>query len=183
MCFFFLVTPCGCSALHGVNPNYIYIKKTRKTRYTLVSYTYHWPKATCMWKFTQHHFIASKLNAGCSRYLDKIYKILVNILDLKADFHLANFFIWSNFFCSIIVRLQNSNFYVKHWKMKNEKFLLDIHTKYGNIANELLNVAIDAELIFKCKWSKAKSWRTKNMYLKYLYLHIYNFVINLDLQQ
>ena len=67
--------------------------------------------------------------------------------------------------------------------MKNEKFLLDIHTKYGNIANELLNVAIDAELIFKCKWSKAKSWRTKNMYLKYLYLHIYNFVINLDLQQ
>ena len=36
--------------------------------------------------------------------------------------------------------------------MKNEKFLLDIQTKCGNIANEILNVAIDAERTFKCKW-------------------------------
>ena len=35
--------------------------------------------------------IASKLNAGCGGYLDKIYKI-VEILDLKACFSLANFF-------------------------------------------------------------------------------------------
>ena len=36
--------------------------------------------------------------------------------------------------------------------MKNEKFLIDIQTKCGDIANEILNVAIDAERIFKCKW-------------------------------
>ena len=36
--------------------------------------------------------------------------------------------------------------------MKNEKFLLDIQTKCGDIANEILNAAIDAERTFKCKW-------------------------------
>ena len=36
--------------------------------------------------------------------------------------------------------------------MKNEKFLLDIQTKYGDIAKEILNAAIDAERTFKCKW-------------------------------
>ena len=36
--------------------------------------------------------------------------------------------------------------------MKNEKFLLDIQTKCGNIANKILNVAIDTERTFKCKW-------------------------------
>ena len=36
--------------------------------------------------------------------------------------------------------------------MKNEKFLLDIQTKYGDIANEILNAAIDAERTLKCKW-------------------------------
>ena len=35
--------------------------------------------------------------------------------------------------------------------MKNEKFLLDIQTKCGNITNEILNVTIDAEQTFKCK--------------------------------
>ena len=39
-------------------------------------------KATCIWKFLQRHFIASKLNAGCGGYLDKIHKICVDILDL-----------------------------------------------------------------------------------------------------
>ena len=37
--------------------------------------------------------------------------------------------------------------------MKNEKLLLDIQTKCGDIANEILNAAIDAERTFKCKWS------------------------------
>ena len=41
---------------------------------------------------------------------------------------------------------------MKHWKMKNEKFLLDIQTKCGDIANEILNAAIDAERTFKWKW-------------------------------
>ena len=36
--------------------------------------------------------------------------------------------------------------------MKNEKILLDIQTKRGDIANEILNAAIYAELIFKCQW-------------------------------
>ena len=43
--------------------------------------------------------------------------------------------------------------------MKNEKFLLDIHTKCGDIPNEVLNATIDAEGTFKCKWSKVMSQR------------------------
>ena len=39
--------------------------------------------------------------------------------------------------------------------MKNEKFLLDIQTKCGDIAKEMLNVVIDAEQTFKCKWTYA----------------------------
>ena len=61
-------------------------------------------KATCIWKFVQRHFIASKLNAGCGGYLDKIYKILVDILDLKAGFLLTNFFIRSDFFRSKTIK-------------------------------------------------------------------------------
>ena len=38
--------------------------------------------------------------------------------------------------------------------LKNEKFLLDIQTKCGDITNEILNAAIDAERTFKCKWPK-----------------------------
>ena len=36
--------------------------------------------------------------AGCGGYLDKIYEIPVDILDLKAGFLLANLFIGSDFF-------------------------------------------------------------------------------------
>ena len=36
--------------------------------------------------------------------------------------------------------------------MKNEKFWHDIQTKYGDIAIEILNVVIDSEWTFKCKW-------------------------------
>ena len=46
----------------------------------------------------QCHFIASKLNAGCGGYLDKIYKILVDILDLKAVFYLRIFSYEATFF-------------------------------------------------------------------------------------
>ena len=38
--------------------------------------------------------------------------------------------------------------------MKNEKFLLDIHTKCGDIVNEILNAAIDTEQA--CKWKCPK---------------------------
>ena len=44
--------------------------------------------------------------------------------------------------------LQNSNFYVKHWEIKKEKFLLDIQTKCDNIANEILNAAIDEQVAY-----------------------------------
>ena len=36
--------------------------------------------------------------------------------------------------------------------MKNEKFLLDIQTKGGDIADQILNATIDAERTFRCKW-------------------------------
>ena len=36
--------------------------------------------------------------------------------------------------------------------MKNEKLFLYIQTKCGDITNEILNAAIDAERTFKCKW-------------------------------
>ena len=36
--------------------------------------------------------------------------------------------------------------------MENEKFLFDIQTNCGDIANKILNVVIDAEQAFKCKW-------------------------------
>ena len=35
--------------------------------------------------------------------------------------------------------------------MKNEKFLLDVQTKFGDIFNEILNAATDAERTFKSK--------------------------------
>ena len=68
-------------------------------------------KATCIWKFVQRHFIASKLNAGCGGYLDKIYKILVDIIDLKAGFPLANFFIQSDFFRSKTIKSRIGSFF------------------------------------------------------------------------
>ena len=43
------------------------------------------------------------------------------------------------------------------WKMK--KFLLHIQTKCGDIVNEILNVAIDAERTFKWKWPKGANLR------------------------
>ena len=36
--------------------------------------------------------------------------------------------------------------------MENEKFLLDIQKKCNDIANEIVNVVIDVERTFKCKW-------------------------------
>ena len=44
--------------------------------------------------------------------------------------------------------------------MKNEKLLLDIQTKCGDIADEILNTAIDAERAFKCKWPYEQNFTT-----------------------
>ena len=38
--------------------------------------------------------------------------------------------------------------------MKNEKFLLDIQPKCGDIANEILNAVIHVERPFECKWNR-----------------------------
>ena len=84
--------------------------------------------------------------------MDNIYNIHVDILDLKACFPLANIVIPSDFFHSIIVRLIKLKLLCE--TLKNEKFLLDIQTKCNNIANKILNAAIDAEQTFKCKWPK-----------------------------
>ena len=67
--------------------------------------------AICIWKFVQCHFKASKLNLGCCGYLDKIYKILVDILDLKAGFPLANFFIRSDFFRSKTIKSRIGSYF------------------------------------------------------------------------
>ena len=89
--------------------------------------------------------------------MDKIYKILVDMLDPKAGFPLVNFFIRSDFFRSKRFYVIKLKLYVKHWKMKNEKFLFDIQTKCSDIANEILNAAIDAERTSKCKWPNITS--------------------------
>ena len=115
-----------------------WLKQTEQNGWkSLVGSTKKWarirlPKAKCIWKFVQRHLIASKLNAGCGGYLDKIYKILVDKLDRKAGF--PTFFIRS--------------------EMKNENISLDIQTKCSDIANEILNAATDAERTFKCKRPK-----------------------------
>ena len=67
-------------------------------------------KATCIWKFIQH-FIASKLNAGCGGYLDKIYEILVAVIDLDTGFPLVNFFIRSNFFRSKTIKSRIESYF------------------------------------------------------------------------
>ena len=61
--------------------------------------------------FVQRHFIASKLNTGCDGYLDKIYKILVDILALKAGFPLANFFIRSDFFRTKTIKTRIGSYF------------------------------------------------------------------------
>ena len=78
-------------------------------------------KATCIWKFVQRHFIASKLNAWCGGYLDKIFEILVDILDLKTGFPLAIFFIGSDFFRSkTISRIGSYFFLLRKQSLTNE---------------------------------------------------------------
>ena len=56
----------------------------------------------------------------------------------------------------IIVRFQVIKLKLLCETLKDEKFLLDIQTKCSNIANKILNAAIDTERTFKCKWPKRK---------------------------
>ena len=52
-----------------------------------------------------------KVAMDCSGYVDKIYEILVDILDLKAGFPLANFFIGSDFFLKTVKSRIGSSFF------------------------------------------------------------------------
>ena len=90
-----------------------------KVRYTKRIYKT-FVQANCIWKFFQRHFIASKLDAGCSGYLDKTYKILVDILDLKAGFPLANFFIRSDFFRSKKIKSRSVSYFFYFEKVANQ---------------------------------------------------------------
>ena len=65
----------------------------------------------CIWKFVHRHFIASKLNMGHGGCLDKIYKILVEILDLKVGFPLPNFVIRSDFFHSKTIQSRIGSYF------------------------------------------------------------------------
>ena len=44
--------------------------------------------------------------------------------------------------------------------------MLDIQTKCGDIANQLLNAAIDAERTFKCKWPKDDMYKFEEQEMK-----------------
>ena len=77
-------------------------------------------QATCIWKFIQRHFIASKLNAGCDGYLDKIYKILVDILYLNAGFPLAIFFIRSDIFRTKTIKGRIGSYFFNSKKVTNQ---------------------------------------------------------------
>ena len=58
--------------------------------------------------------------AGCSGCLNKIYKILVDIPDLKAGFPLADFFIRSDFFCSKTIKSRIASYFLTSKKVAKQ---------------------------------------------------------------
>ena len=79
--------------------------------------------------------MASKLNMGCSGYLDKIFKIHVDILYLKASFPLANFFIQSDFFGSKTIKSRNGSYFFYF-----EKSLTNEHSAKSCFVQKYLQV-------------------------------------------
>ena len=67
------------------------------------------------------------------------------LLEEKIALYLEPVAPWKSRVYKYAIRFQVIN--LKHLceTLKNVKFLLDIQTKCGNIANEILNAAIDAE--------------------------------------
>ena len=59
--------------------------------------------------------------------------------------------LWKSGVCMYSIRFQVIKLKLLSETLKNEKFLPDIETKCGDIANEILNVAVDAKRTFKCK--------------------------------
>ena len=62
--------------------------------------------------------------------------------------------LWKSWVYKYSIRFQVIKLKTLCETLKNEKFLLDIQTKRDDIANKILNAAIDAERTFKCKWPK-----------------------------
>ena len=62
--------------------------------------------------------------------------------------------LWKSWVCKYSIRFQIRKLKLLCKILKNEKceILAYIQTKCGNIAKEILNVAIDAARTFKCKW-------------------------------
>ena len=60
--------------------------------------------------------------------------------------------LWKSCVCKYSIRLQVIKLKLLFETLKNEKFLIDIQTKRGDIASEILNAAIDAERTFKYNW-------------------------------
>ena len=70
--------------------------------------------------------------------------------------------LWKSWVCNYSIRFQVIKLKLFREILKNEKFLLNIQTKCSNIANKILNAAIDAEQTFKCKWPNKKLLHQKN---------------------
>ena len=60
--------------------------------------------------------------------------------------------LWKSWVCKYSIRFQVIKLKLLFETLKNEKFLIDIQTKRGDIASEILNAAIDAERTFKYNW-------------------------------
>ena len=60
------------------------------------------------------------LNGGCGGYLDKIYKILVGILDLKTGFPLAIFSYEATFFVPKTIKSRIRSYFFTSKKVANQ---------------------------------------------------------------
>ena len=96
-------------------------QKSRKTRYKsfLIPFNYDWYGHFHL-KVRSASFHSFKVKCGCDRYLDKIYKILVDIYALKSGFPLANFFIRSDFFRSKTIKRRIGSYVFTPKKVANQ---------------------------------------------------------------
>ena len=95
--------------------------KITKTRYKsfLIPFNYDWYGHFHL-KVRSASFHSFKVKCGCDRYLDKIYKILVDIYALKSGFPLANFFIRSDFFRSKTIKRRIGSYFFTPKKVANQ---------------------------------------------------------------
>ena len=128
---------CRIQNCCNISMTYIFFLNCQKYIGKISIHNSYHHKATCIWKFVQWRcfFIASKLNAGCGGYLYKIYKIFVDILDLKAGFPLAIFFIRSDFFGSKTMKTKIGSYFFYFGKSLTNENLAKSHLvrkKFGS---------------------------------------------------